>query len=103
MSLRQKVEQKIILERKPLNTKFLNNIKKSSTSSTSSTSKGSSGIDPALTQHLSDTKPKISPDSLIVEVDNGKAARVNLYLSSQRQLRYFKNHWTGFFLMTACR
>ena len=47
-------------------------VKKSSISNTSSTDKGFTGINPALTQHLHNTKPTIDGESLIVKTDDGK-------------------------------
>ncbi len=79
-----------------LDLKISNNIKKSSTSSTSSTSKGFGGIYPALTQHLSDTKPKISRDSLIVEVDNGKGGARKSLLIESKAAEIFQESLDGF-------
>lgn len=66
-----------------LDKKYLNNIKKSSTSNTSSTGKAFSGINTALMQHLSSTKPTIDRDSLIEHIDTKEGTRSKLLIESK--------------------
>ena len=66
-----------------LDKKSSNYIKESSTFDTSSTSKAFSGIDTALIQHLSNTKPKIDRDSLIECIETKEGTRSRLIIESK--------------------
>ena len=63
-----------------ISTKHLENY---STSNTSSTGMAFKGINPALTQHLSSTKPRIDPDSLIECIETKEGTRSRLLIESK--------------------